>query len=177
MIKNALIGIAFVAGVAGFVISMLTNNSNKLAYMEMGKVYEEFALSKELNKELEKVLKSRKQITDSLFENLRKQTQDLKFQPKKSMEDIQRLAKIEEEYLYKKQLFEKDNQTISADYNTKIWNQLNQYVADYGKEKKITLVFGANGQGNIMYGDDSKNITDAVIDYVNARYNGKAKNR
>ena len=48
MIKNALIGIAFVGSVASFVISMYNQNV-KMVYIEMGKVYEEFQLSKELN--------------------------------------------------------------------------------------------------------------------------------
>ena len=174
MIKNALIGIAFVGSVASFVISMYNQNV-KMVYIEMGKVYEEFQLSKELNKELETILASRKQITDSLFETLRKNTQDIKYQEKKSKEDIQKLAKLEEEYLYRQEQFQKENQTTSSEYNTKIWNQINQFVQDYGKEHKLTMVFGANGQGNIMYGEGGINETSAVIEYINNRYNDKTR--
>jgi outer membrane protein len=174
MIKNALIGIAFIAGVAGFVISMYNQNI-KLVYIEMGKVYEEFHLSKELNKELEKVLSARKLITDSLFEDLRRKTQDLKYQEKKTIGDIQKLAKLEEECLYKREQFQKENQSTSSEYNTKIWNQINQLVHDYGVDNKLTIVFGANGQGNIMYGDERKNVTKEVIEYINNRYNDKLR--
>lgn len=174
MIKNVLIGIAFLAGISGFVIS-LYNQNTKLRYVDMGKLYAEFDLSKELNAELDKILKARKRITDSLYEDLRKRTQELKYKEKKSNDEISTLARIEEEYYYKQQQFEKENQTTSNDYTAKIWNQLNQLIEEYGKENKYTFVFGANGQGNIMYADDKNNITAEIIAYVNTSYNGKAK--
>ena len=174
MLKNIFIGIAFATGVAGMVLS-LTNNRNKVVFVEMGKIYEGFSLSKELNAELQRVLGAREQIIDSLSQDLKKQAEELKLQTKKTMADVERVAKIEEAYLYKKEMMEKDNQTISVNYNDKIWNQINQYIADYGKEKGFTIVLGANGQGNIMYGDPSKNVTDEVITYLNSRYSGAGK--
>lgn len=174
MIKNILVGLAFIAGISGLVVS-LYNKNTKLMYVDMGKLYSEFDLSKELNADLDKVLKARKRVTDSLYEDLRKRTQELKFKEKKSNDEIGRLARMEEEYYYKQQQFEKENQAMSTDYTAKIWNQLNQFVEDYGKENKYTFVFGANGQGNIMYADDKNNITVEVLDYVNNRYNGKIK--
>lgn len=171
MIKNALLGIAFVAGIAGFVISMY-NHDTKLVYIEMGKVYNEFSLSKELNKGLEEVFKKRKAVIDSLFEDLRMQTQALKFQEKKTLEDVKRVAKLEEDYYYKQQEFEKQNQSTTAESDAKIWNQINQYIKDYGKSHDYTFMLGANGDGNVMYAAESKNVTKDVIQYINNRYNG-----
>src|SRR3954468_24339080 len=107
MIRNILTGIAFIAGIAGFVMSM-KNQNNKMVYIDMGKVFEEFHLSKELNKELEKTLSARKLITDSLFEDVSRKTRILKSQSKKDMASIQALAQLEEEYLYKQEQFQKD---------------------------------------------------------------------
>ena len=174
MIKNVLIALALIAGVSALVLT-LTNKKPEMFYIEMGKVYEEFNLSKELNKELEDVIKSRKTITDSIYEQLRVKTQDLKYQQKKTMLEVQKLAKYEEEYYYKQQEFEKENQLTVSDYNSKIWKQLNQYISDFGEEKKCEFIFGANGQGSIMFGSKGKNITEEIIKYVNDKYNGKAK--
>jgi Skp family chaperone for outer membrane proteins len=170
MFKNALLGISFVCGVAALVI-VLSSKEPKPVYIEMGKVYEEFQLAKELTKELETILKSKKTYIDSLYENLRRGTQELKFKEKKNIEDIKSLAKLEEEFYYKKQQFEKENQAMSTDVNTKVWNQLNQYIKDYGELKKLTILFGANGQGNIMYGNAKYDVTKEVVEYVNGRYN------
>ncbi|MEO6302758.1 MAG: OmpH family outer membrane protein [Bacteroidia bacterium] len=174
MLKNIIIGIALITGITGLVLS-LNHPVTEVVYVDMGKLYDGFALSKELNTDLEKIIKARKTISDSLYEDLRSQTQELKSKEKKTVEDIQGLAKLEEEYYYKQQQFEKDNHSTSTEYLAKIWNQLNQYMQDYGASKKYTFILGANGQGNIMYGEKSKNITDEVIIYVNNRYNDKIK--
>lgn len=176
MTRNILTGIAIVLGLAGLTTSLL-KKPKQIAYVEMGKIYEGFSLSKELNMELQNVLNTRKQLIDSLSQDLNRQAQELKLQTKKTMADIERVAKVEEVYLYKKEMMEKDNQAISVNYNDKIWNQLNQYIADYGREKGMSLILGANGQGTIMYGNESENITQQVIEYVNSRYNGNNKNK
>lgn len=176
MIKNTLTALALAASIIALVLGINNQRAqHKTVYVEMGKIYEEFNLTKELNKELEKVLKARKLITDSLFEAFRRNTQEVKYKEKKSMEDIQKLAKLEEDYLYKKDLFEKDNQKVTTEYNNKIWNQLNQYLQDYGQTNELNFIFGANGQGNIMYGETSRNLTREVISYVNDRYNDQTR--
>ncbi len=139
----------------------------------MGKAYSEFSLSKELSKELETILKSRQAVIDTLYKNLRSETLVLKLKPKQTSEDIQRVARMEEEYYFKQKQFEEQNKTTATEYEGKIWNQINQYVKDYGMAHPYTFILGANGQGNIMYAKDVANITDDVIKYINGRYNGK----
>lgn len=175
MKKNIVLASTFLIALSALVMGFVNRKNEKFVYVDMGKVYSEFRLAKELNASLEQVLKTRRHITDSLFADLQMRTQNVKTQKNKSMDDIQQLAKTEEEYYYKQQQFEKDNQAVSAEYNSKILNQLNQYIADYGKEHHYSFLFGATGQGNIMYADQSQNITQQVIDYVNNRYDDKIK--
>ena len=80
---------------------------------------------------------------------------------------------MQREYTYKETEFQKENQRASNEYYTKIMSRINQYVEEFGKEKRYAIIFGANGQGNIMYAEDSKDITKEVLEYVNSRYNGK----
>lgn len=63
-------------------------------------------------------------------------------------------------------------QNISQKYTENIWQNLNQYVADYAKEKDLDVVFGANGSGVLMYADSMLNKTDEVVQYVNSKYEG-----
>lgn len=174
MIKNILIAVAVIAGISGFTTSVCLRN-NKFVFIEMGKVYEDFALSKELNAGLQKTLLARKAITDSLFETLQQQTRELRDREQRTAADMQTLSALEEEYHYKKDLFEKDNQKAAEECSNKIWSRLNQYIHDYGENKRLNIIFGANGQGNIMYGENSSNISEEVTEYVNARYNDQLK--
>jgi outer membrane protein len=171
MIRNVLVAIAFLAGISGFVISMLNLKTNTV-YIDMGKIYENFGLSKELNKALDAQIKHDKVITDSLYVNLRNKTKEVKDKPKKTEEDINFLARLEEDFYYNQKKMENEVQRISKDNDAKIWNQLNQYIQDFGKENKYTFILGANGQGTIMYADDEKDVTNTITQYVNDRYNG-----
>lgn len=171
MIKNVLITIAFLAGISGFVISMLNLKTNTV-YIDMGKIYENFGLSKELNKSLDSKIKRDKNLTDSLYQQLRIKTKEVKDKQNKTEDDINYLARLEEEFYYNQQTLEKEVQSVAKDNDAKIWNQLNQYIQDFGKENKYTFILGANGQGTIMYADNEKDVTNVVIEYVNNRYNG-----
>ena len=51
--------------------------------------------------------------------------------------------------------------------------QLNEYIEDFGEENKLDYIFGANGTGTIMYGNESKDVTKEVVTYVNKKYVGK----
>jgi len=172
LFRNIIIGVSFLAGITGLILSLVNIEHNKQVYVDMGKLYDEFHLSKQLNGDLEKIVKSRSKTLDSLLQDIQLKTLDLKQKLKPTQEELNHVAKLEELYYYKQQEFEKNNQTVSADYNTKIWNQINQYLQDFGKENKYTFIFGANGQGTIMFADDTRDITNIALAYVNDRFNG-----
>lgn len=175
MIKNLAIVIALSCGIAGLVVSLNTY-SRKVVYIDMGKVYEGFDLSKELNKELEKVTSTRGKIVDSLYEALRTLKQEIKYKGKNiSNDELKNAMQVEEELIYKKKKFDEENQATANQLNTKIFSQINQYVEDYGKEHKCKLILGANGQGNIMYGEEGTDITKEMLEYINNRYNDKTR--
>jgi outer membrane protein len=175
MKKYIITGLALAISIASLVVS-LYGKEKKHVYVEMGKIYSEFQLAKELNKEFEAGLKLRKNTVDSLYKELQLKTEELRMNEKKTMADVEKVARMEQAYLYKQQQIEKENQMISEQLNTKIWNQLNQYLGDYGKKNRYAFLFGANGQGNIMYACEDENVTSEAIAYVNARYSGQINN-
>ena len=42
------------------------------------------------------------------------------------------------------------------------------FVADYGEEKGYTYIFGSNESANIMYAEEGLDITDEVLEELNA---------
>jgi outer membrane protein len=144
----------------------------KVAYIDTGKLYESYKLTKEYNSKLESVFNSRKSILDSLYKKIEQRTEEIKAMKQRKVEDISSLAKLEQEYDYKRAEFEKENQTVSIDYTGKVWNQINKYMTEYGQENGYELVLGANGQGNIMFGDKKLDITESLIKYLNSKYDG-----
>ncbi len=53
-----------------------------------------------------------------------------------------------------------------------VLNQVNSLLEVYGKENNYDIIFGANGNGNIIYGVDAVDITNEVLIELNRNYEG-----
>ena len=67
-----------------------------------------------------------------------------------------------------KQAEEEDNKLTAG-----VVTQVNAYLEEYGKTEGYKIIFGANGSGNIIYGEDAINITSDVLEGLNQEYDGK----
>jgi outer membrane protein len=75
---------------------------------------------------------------------------------------------IEEKY----REFDDLNQKQAEDYQKQILLQINTYVKEFGKLNKYQYILGANGEGTLMYADESKDISAEVLQFINNRYEG-----
>lgn len=64
---------------------------------------------------------------------------------------------------------------LSERYTADIWKHINQSLATYGREHGYDFIFGASGDGGIMYAKEAGDITDDVIRYINLNYEGVQK--
>lgn len=171
MIKNIFIALAFI--LSGTSLFLALHDKNTQAYVETGRLFAEFKLSQELDKKAQLVVEARKVLTDSLYESGRKLALEIRVEGTKNENKIKLLKSIEDELTYRKQSFDEDNKKMTSENMAKVWNQLNQYVNDFGKKNHYIYIFGATGQGNLMYAEETKNVTDELIKYVNDRYEDK----
>jgi outer membrane protein len=65
---------------------------------------------------------------------------------------------------------ELEDQQRSAKYTSDAWKRINQYIAEYGKQYGYDFIFGATGEGNLMYAENRNDITDEVIAFINQKY-------
>lgn len=134
----------------------------KTAYVVTQNVFSEFQLSKDFEKRLNKLKVKHYQELDSLKELMGRQY-DQDGQISETAQD--RYFTTEEEQV-------KERNQLAQSYNEQVWKQLNQYIREYGENNGYRYIYGATGQGGIMYAKESEDITEVVIDYVNARYEG-----
>ncbi len=85
------------------------------------------------------------------------------------------LQQKKEMFFVQKQQFDAQNNELKNKYNTQIIKRMNEYVKDFGKQRECAFIYGANGDGGLLYADDSKNLTKALIEYANNRYEGKSE--
>ena len=177
MNKRGVYIISIITFLCSLIFSMGINfvfrkDCKKTGYVKLIEIYDQFELKNELSQKLIGTESARKKILDSMEFELKA----LQLRIEKNNTDKANLGKFElgkESYLYKKEEFESANQELSNSYNTQIWNQINQYVIDYGKENGYNYIFGTDGSGSIMYGEENMDITKEVVAYINNKYKGK----
>lgn len=147
---------------------------SQTAYVDIGIIYNEFGLKKELETKYTNVQSTRKRIIDSLGLELTILSNRVKQNLASDLKDSigQQFTAKQQEYMYRKQAFESDNDAVTEQYSAQIWKQLNQYITDYGKANGYDYIFGGDGSGSLMYAREGLNITDQVKTYVNQRYKG-----
>ena len=172
--KTVLLSLAAIIAAAVIISLAATSpNSPKIAYINTAEVYNDFALKKELESKLDDTQAKRKSILDSLKVSLQGLSMRMEKKEKPSTEEIEEFNYVRQQYIKAEQEFSEDNQALADQYSEQIWKQLNQYIADYGKEHGYKYILGANGEGVVMYADESDNITAKMMEYVNIRYGGK----
>ena len=61
---------------------------------------------------------------------------------------------------------------FTSTVSEQVWERLNGYIIEYGQENNYEMIFGASGNGNIMYSKEGFDITEQVINYANEKYEG-----
>jgi Skp family chaperone for outer membrane proteins len=135
-------------------------------YIDLNRVYTEFEYTKSMDKEITQVRMRRQQTLDSL----RYQIETLRAS---SNSDENRIRSLEAHYVSKRNYFQETANDLVKQGEDKVWNQINSYSVDFSKQNDISLLVGANGSGNVMYGRPEIDLTEIFIDFINLRYKGE----
>lgn len=158
---------------AWLVIDRLNGNDvEKQAYVVTGELFAEFDYQKELDAEFRSI-KETKENELSLIKNT---LIDLENKIRTGAASEDEMAQYQNGYRQFQQMeytVTEELARINSEYSLKIWDKLNSFISTYGNENGYDVIFGASGEGNIMYATDNLNITDEVIAYCNLKYSGK----
>lgn len=127
---------------------------SKIVYVDIGKMLEGYKFKKDLENESTQNLYKIKNTVDSL----------------KMVKKMGNNPIIDSQILYAERAFEQYYSYSNQEMTKKIWERLNPLLEQYGKEKKIELLIGANGAGTLLYGDTQRDKTTEVIQYINQHY-------
>jgi outer membrane protein len=150
--KNILLVVNLVLVLALGAFVFFRQSSVKNGFVLNQRVFEEFAGKGDLEKQLTDLQNSQRSKLDSL--------RQLAVENPKLLEQYDQLATT----------FQLREQELSQQYTSDIWKRINEYVSDYGKEHGYSFIFGASGNGNLMYAGEANDVTDQVIVYINDRY-------
>lgn len=157
----------------------LAKSSSELVYVDVNKLIEGYSRTKTARLEYDKKATSMKSSIDSLVAEWQKELQayekeqslltpnELKLKQELLGNKQQQISNYQE--AVQKQIQEEDKKMTQT-----VVNDINDYVKEYGKRNGYKIIFGASGGGNIMYADESSDLTEEVLKGLNAEY-GKKK--
>ena len=105
-------------------------------------------------------LNAQKKKVDSLYQILQEQKDP------KLVNELQQRVYVQNTHL------QKMDTEFKQEINRKAWERLNNYLEEFGKQQNVHLIFGIQGSGNIMYADESFDLTAEAIEFSNAKYEG-----
>lgn len=154
------------------IIVFFQNKKEEIVFIDNVRVFKGFNMTSELGKINEKKYEPQLKRFDSLVKSLTDMESILSKKSQLSNSDKEAYANLKRVVVLQDQEMQNLRIAVKDDINKQVWERLNTYVNEYGKEKEIKLILGAQGQGNIMYGDSLKDITNDFLVYANNKYEG-----
>ncbi len=145
----------------------------RTAYVNLPQVYDQFLLKKNYERQLIDLNQSTQFMLDSLQSKIEVAIGQYEQQP--SEQQQVQIETMQREYFHKQQTIDEDKEKLVEQYEGHIWRQLNQFIRDYSEKENYDYLLGSSGEGTIMGGKASFDLTEEIIVYVNRRFNGAAQ--
>jgi outer membrane protein len=167
--------IAVLAFVMSVTAVYFAKSSSQLVYVDVNKLITGYDKTKVAKAEFEKKANVMKSNVDTLLANWQKEVKNYE-KERASLSPTE--LKLKQELLGSKQQqinsYQEAIQSKIQEEDKKVTqtviNDINDYIKEYGKEHGYKIIFGASGGGNIMYADESTDLTEEVIKGLNAEY-------
>jgi outer membrane protein len=148
----------------------------KIGYVDTGKLLVGFSeankVEREIKAEDDKWQAQLKMLQDSLQATINAMSKDYDkstIAKKKEFQDL--LSARNQQVNNFRQANIKKSEELRAKKMQGVFNQVNVYMAEYGKKHGYSIVFGTAAGGSILYGNERKyDITEDIIKGLNERY-------
>jgi outer membrane protein len=156
-----------------FLLISKRSKSSQIVFVRLEYVFNHFALTKEVKREVIKEQNFRKSILDSMEMNLKIMKKNLingRFN--KDLLKEQYLIELQT-YNEKKLEFSEVDKESERKYEEELWNRINEDIQKFGEQNSYEIILGAKGDGNIMYASSQIDITEQVLNYINQKYEAR----
>lgn len=150
-------------------------NEQKTAYVDTTRLIQEYSEMQEIEAEFTTKSDRVKSELDSVARGFQMEVQEYQTNMN-SMTTAQR-QETEERLMRKQQSIQQQQQQMGNQLRQEsdvvidsIVEKVKEYVRDYGKDNDYTYIFGSNESANIMYAKDGLDITEEVLEKLNASY-------
>jgi len=147
----------------------------KIGYVDNGILINEYQEKIDLEARLQTKISAFQKRTDSLRQSFQLEINEAEIQARNmSQENLQKLSQElqqKEQVLSQRVQFEQQQITQeSQSTNDSLVNKVKNFVGDYGKTNGYSFILGSNEAGSVMFGKKESDITQVVLDALNADY-------
>jgi len=82
------------------------------------------------------------------------------------------LGKRQQELINYKNAIQQKAKEDDQQIMDEIVKQIDSYIKNYGEEHGYDYIFGVTSEGNLLFANDTDNITDAILEGLNRSYEG-----
>lgn len=150
-------------------------NQTKVAYIDIEIIMKDYEATKALEISLkakqEKMAKELDSISVPFQLKVQQYYQNQQKMSAKKRGEVESVLQQEQQFIQSKQQqasqsFQMENQEMSE----VLTKRVDSFVADYAKLKGFNLIFGTSGKGTVLYGDETLNITNEILEILNLNY-------
>lgn len=168
--KNIFFTVTFLltmlAGIAGYHYLI----ADKIACINLTKVFDGFNMKKELQKEYERNVNIIQKELDSLsivVQEIQSKQQDEQF---RNSESYQRIGSRVKFLLSSKESLEGEDVKIM---DNQIQERMNIYLKEFGEAHSFDFLLAYSNDFPVLYCDTTNDVTVEAIEFINDRYDGK----
>jgi outer membrane protein len=170
---SKLVILAFVASISLAAVNTVRAADLKIAYMDLGKVFDEYNKTKDLDKQLETKSSGKQADRDKMVAEIKKMKDELDLA--KDADKAKKQAAIEEK-LKKLQDFDKESRDVLRkdrdEMARMILKEIKDTIDEIGKKEGYVYILDSRA---ILFGKDADNLTDRILKVLNDRYAVKGK--
>lgn len=152
----------------------------KIAYVDVEEILKEYDGAKQAEEDMKAQSQQISQQLDQIALPLQQKIQE--YQQNKDNLSAAARQKKEAELMQEQQTFQQQQQMAQQQVQAegqrmfeKINTDIETFLAEYGQSKGYTYILGSSMQTkSVLYGEESLNITDEVIDALNVNYEVEA---
>ena len=170
---SKLVILAFFVSLSLAAVNMGHAAGEKIVYMDLGKVFDEYSKTKDLDKQLEAKSNAKQGDRDKMVAEIKKMKDDLDLA--KDADKAKKQAAVEEK-LKKLQDFDKESRESLRkdrdDMARSILKEIKDTIDDIGKKEGYVYILDSR---SVLFGNDANNFTERVLKILNDQYAVKGK--
>ncbi len=168
---------------AGVAAAQLGLSGMKIAFVEVDTLLAKYNFCVDLNEAMVKKSENVRLTLNQKAKELDRQKQE--FQTKvqnnayatqeRAQQEYNRIAKLEQDLQELSNKLQSELMSENEKNSLQLRDSINAFLKEYNKTKGYSMIISNTGFDNLLYADPVYNITQEILDGLNARYSSPAK--